>query len=213
MQRMLLILATILTATTARAADTAHVRPAQDVVVTYRSTGMTQAGAGTVTMHFANQGNIVRIDGTNGAGYLVFDSTSGRTLVVMPEKKMYAARPSDANQMPVFLSLNMTLAKTGTDTIAGTKCTRYDASVKDRKGQICLTDDGVLLRAQGGAPGHTQMLEALSVIYTPQASAMFDPPPGFQNADTASASQNAPFNDSGVSARPRGSYWGNQTGR
>ena len=107
----------------------------------------------------------------------------------------------------------MTLAKTGTDTIAGTKCTQYDASIKDREGQICLTGDGVLPRARGEAHGHhTQMLEALPVIYTPRASAMFDSPPGFQNAD-ADAAPGAPFNDSGVAARPRGSYWGNETGR
>lgn len=196
-------------------ADSVMVRPARDVVVVYRSIGMSDGVPPAVTMHFANNGNTVRIDDASGDGYVVFDNVSGSMRIVSAEKKMFRERASDPAKMPVFLSLTPTLRPAGTANIAGMSCTAYDAEIGGKKGQLCLTADGVLLRAQSIEQGKTQILEATSVTFAPQDPSLFKAPAGFKNADGEVKDPNArhPFVDYGNQFPPRGSYWGQQSGR
>ena len=72
---------------------------------------------------------------------------------------------------------------TGTDKIAGLACTTYDTSGTGHDGQVCLTDDGVLLRGWSIENGARQTMEAVTVTYAAQPAALFAPPPGFTKLD------------------------------
>jgi hypothetical protein len=185
MRLQFLILAVFVTAAPAMAEDRPLMRPGRDVEVDYHSTGAAPGpnggGPGVVTMHFTGAGNRIRIDSPNGRGSVIMDADGGRMIVLMMDKHMYIERPADPNMMPMQRMSNAHLVKTGIDTVAGLSCTIYDASGGDRKGQVCLTDDGVLLRARSEDGQHE--LLATKVTYAAQSAALFEPPADFQKFD------------------------------
>jgi hypothetical protein len=186
MQRLLLLLAASLIAAPAVAGDAPLLRPARDVVVQYGTGGATLAAGTTVTMHFTRQGRLIRIDPATGTAYTVYDTDANHMMIVRTDARTFEDRTSDPSQIPLYFTPDATFVKTGTDTIAGQRCTTYDATLHARKGQICLTDDGVILRARTGQADTFREMVAVTVSYTEQPLALFAPPPGFENADSLS---------------------------
>jgi hypothetical protein len=213
MLRKFLILAAI--ASPALADERPLTRPNRDVAVEYRSSGTTQGSAatpdGVVTIRFASKGNRIRIERPNDAGYAVLDNDAGRMILVMAERRMYIDRPADPNMMPMFQATNAAFVKTGSDTVAGVSCTTYDANINDRKGQVCLTSDGVLLRARSTDPNQKRELEAVKVTYAEQPASLFEPPAGFQKMDIPDGPRGMNLGPAG--GGPRGGYPGGQFGR
>jgi hypothetical protein len=164
-----------------------------------------------MTMHFANKGARIRIDSPDHNSYVAFDTNTNHTLVVLLQKRSYIDQPTDPAQIPPFFSPNGDLAKSGTATIAGIRCTNYQATINRQDGQLCLTDDGVLLRVQSGEQGQQRALEAVRVTYEVQPSTLFEPPAGFQKTEPPQPRRG--MTDDGPLNPPRGSYWGIQTGR
>jgi polyisoprenoid-binding protein YceI len=183
MQRMLLLLAATLVAAPAVAQEKPQLRPTRDVVVQYTTGGATRAAGSMVTMHFANRGRRVRVDPANATSYSVFDIDAHSQTVVRTDARTFEDRPSDPSQVPLYFSPEATFVKTGVETIAGLRCTTYDATLHNRTGQICLTDDGVILRARTGQNDSVRELVAVSVTYAEQPVALFAPPDGYRNAD------------------------------
>ena len=142
---------------------------------------------------------------------VVFDTVANHTLVVMTEKKSYVERVTEPDQVPVFLASGATLQKIGASFVTGKPCTVYEMAAGSRKSQVCLADDGVMLRAVSGEPGNQQTLEAIKVTYAPQTATMFDPRPDYQDADVPEIKHKP--SDFGTMFPPRGSYWGSATGR
>ena len=216
MPRQFLILVILATAAPALAEEPPLIRPSRDVAVEYRSSGMTQgspAGPGNVvTMRFAGKSSRIRIDAPNGPGYAIVDTGTGRMIVVMAERRMYLEQPADPGMMAMFQATNTAFRKTGTDTVAGIACTTYNATINNRNGQVCLTGDGVLLRARSADQDHGRELEAVKVTYADLPSSLFEPPAGFQKMDTPDMARH-PMSDFGPPQGPRGSYWGSQSGR
>jgi hypothetical protein len=194
MRRMLLFLAMLAVAVApALAEDRPLVRPNRDVAVEYRSSGTPQGPAAEpgreVTMRFASRSGRIRIDGPNGRGYAILDIDAGRMTVVMTERRLYMEQPADPGMTAMFQAANAAYTKTGTDTVAGLACTTYEARISDRKGQVCLTDDGVLLRARNEDPNRRRELEAMKVTYGDQPASLFEAPAGFQKLDPAAMSR------------------------
>ncbi len=186
MRRMLLLPAMLaVAAAPALAEDRPLIRPSRDVTVEYRSSGMRQGQPTShdVTMRFASKSGRIRIDGPNGRGYAILDLDAGRMTVVLEERRMYLERPADPGMTALFQAANTAFTRTGTDTVAGLACTTYDATVSEHRGQVCLTDDGVLLRARSEDPDRHRDLEALNVTYGDQPAALFEAPAGFQKVD------------------------------
>ena len=124
---------------------------------------------------------------------------------------MYMEKPADPGLMSLLQESNVTLRRVGAEIVAGVRCTDYDAAINDRTGHVCLTPDGVLLRATIPEPGRPRELQALRVTYAAQPEAYFDRPPGFIRVDAANL---PPGLGSGPAARgPRRLYRGGQTGR
>ncbi len=190
MRSKLLVSALLVLTMPAVADDRPLIRPTRDVVVEYRSVGPAHGSTADpgrlVTMRFASKTGRVRLDGPNGRGFAIFDVSAGRMIVVMAEHKIYMEQPADPAMVEMFQAKDSAFTKSGTDTVAGVGCTTYDVMIRDRKGQVCLTDDGVLLRARGDDPDHQRVLEALTVTYEAQPNVLFGVPAGFQKLDPSS---------------------------
>jgi hypothetical protein len=210
----LLLLAALAGTTPAWAQDRPLARPNRDVAVEYRSSGVPQGpmtGQGDlVTMRFNSRTSRIRMDGTGGRGYVILDTDAGRMTVVMTEQHMYMERPADPGMMAMFQARNTAFRKIGTETVAGVACTLYDVTVNDRTGQVCLTDDGVLLRTHGNDPGRDRSLEAVKVTYSEQPASLFEPPAGFQRMDMPNIPGGMP---PGMGGPARGGMPGNPPGR
>ena len=206
MRLQFMILAAFVTVAPAMAEDRPLMRPDRDVEVDYHSTGMASgpngAAGGVVTMHFTGAGNRIRIDAQNGRGSVIMDADGGRMIVLMVDRHMYIERPADPAMMPMLRMSNAHLMKTGTDTVAGLSCTVYDASGGDKKGQVCLTGDGVLLRARSEDGQHE--LLATKVTYAVQSAALFEPPADFQKFDIPNMPGGMPPGMGGPPAGARG---------
>jgi hypothetical protein len=184
MQRLVLLLATFCLATPAVAQEAPLLRPSRDVAVEYGTGGATRSAGTSVTMHYAGNGRWMRIDPASGTSYSVFDIQARHVMIVRTDARTFEDRTSDPSQIPLYFTRDATFQKLGVDTIAGLRCTNYDATFHANKGQICLTDDGVILRARTGQGDSLRELVALKVTYAEQPLTLFAPPDGYQNTET-----------------------------
>jgi hypothetical protein len=216
MRRRFLIFS-LLAAAPAYAEDPPLIHPNRDVAVDYRSSGMAHGPAddpaGVITMRFSGQGNRIRIDGPHGHGYAILDIDSGRMTMVITDKQIYMEAPANPGMLAMFQAKPAAFRKTGNDTIAGVACTTYAATINDHDGQVCLTGDGVLLRARSTEPNGQRELEAVKVTYEAQPAELFGPPAGFKKMDVPDVSDRRPISGFGSPNAPRGAYMGTQNGR
>jgi len=158
--------------------------PAKDVIVEYHFKAA-PAGApaqeGQSRISTAAEGKRLRIEGFVPAGYMIVDRVNVRTIVVTDAQRQYIEMPFDpARSGPLMLRENMKFTRKGSDTIAGARCTVWDIQSEQGSGTACITDDGVLLRADtNGRNGELQMT-ATSVKYGALADSLFQPPAGYQ---------------------------------
>jgi hypothetical protein len=213
--RRLFLIFTLLAAAPAYAEDPPLIHPSRDVAVDYRSSGMAHGPAddpsAVITMRFSGQGSRIRIDGPHGHGYAILDVDGGRMTMVMTDKQMYMEAPANPGMLGMFQAKSTAFRKTGTDTIAGVACTTYDATINDHEGQVCLTGDGVLLRARSKEPNGQRELEAVKVTYADQPAELFSAPAGFKKMEVPDLSGRRP--SSGSPDAPRGADMGTQNGR
>jgi len=207
------LLCAVLTAATPATADPAvtaegpWILPKQDVAVEYRTRGMMRgplAGNGhRVTARFDSREGRIRIDGPDSRFYAILDVASERMIMVMPEWRLYMEQPADPDLSAILHGANTRLRPLGDEEIAGLTCTAYDAALNDRTGELCLTDDGVLLRAEIADRGRPRELEALRVTYADQPDSYFHAPADFTKVDMSDL---PPGLNLGVGGPPRGGY-------
>ena len=201
MRRQFLLLALLAAAAAAHAEDRPSMRPTRGVAVEYRSNAMPNGPAdspsGTITMRFSGNGGRVRIDGPHGHGYAILDIDHGRMIMVLTDQHMYMEQPANPGMLAMFQPQPGTFRATGTDTIAGIECTNYDARINDHDGQVCLTGDGVLLRAKTAEHDRQRQLEAVKVTYADQPAALFEPPADFKKFDMPDMAGHEPMPGTG----------------
>jgi hypothetical protein len=169
----------------ARAADHPVLAPTKDVAVVYKLTGANQQnGAVKLQVTYASQGR-VRMDFFRTAeapaafASLIFDPPANRVTTVLPERHGYLQRDVGKLVNPgTPLNDKMAFTREGSATIAGVPCTDWRvANGTAAQGTVCVTDDGVVLRAVRAQPEGS--MEATSVQYGPTPAASFAPPAGF----------------------------------
>lgn len=173
----------------AQASPTLH--PTRDVVVQYHVSGRA-AGPGQssdVTIHYKAGGKRMRIEPQGQPGYMIVDRTMGTMEMVMPSQHLYMELPYDPKKVMSFEGSNAKFTRRGSDAVAGLQCTVYDVKSNKRTGEVCLTDDGVMLRAKNGGPQHASTLRATKVTYRTQPASLFTPPPGFHKMDASNLPQ------------------------
>ncbi len=164
----------------AQAQDRPKLQPSADVEVNYRSLGK-DAGH-NITMSQSATIPKMRVEGGAMPGYAIVDRSTQITTVVMTEQRTYM---EVSGNRPGAQSMAMpdeqaSFRRTGSDTIAGVKCTVWEFTSKNGTGTACITADGVMLRA---LDKNGSGVEATKVTYAPQPAAKFAPPAGFQKMD------------------------------
>ena len=143
--------------------------PTQDVDVTYR--------AGTVEqrMRWLVAEQRLRIDPPGAGVFMIVDYRTHRMQMVRLSDRKIVDLPSPANLPGSASATGYT--KQGTGSVAGLACTEWQTrDVAGDDATVCLTADGVMLRAEHGG---TVLVEATHVAYAAQDPADFRPPAGF----------------------------------
>lgn len=170
----------------AAAQDHPLFQPSRDVMVEYHILNVHPGDhrSGTVRMYFTDAGMKLRIEAAGQPGYSIVDRRTHHMLLVMVPQHMFMEVAYDPSRFMTLDATGATFHRVGGDTVAGIACTVYDVERQEHRGQVCLSDDGIMLRAKSettGQPGGG--MEAVSVTYGPQPAALFAPPPGFQQMD------------------------------
>lgn len=184
--RALLVVAGLAIAAPAAAEEHPLLQPTSDVMVEYHVSGVTQGQhrSDTVRMYFTDHGTKLRIEPVGQSAYSIMDRTAGRMIMVMTQQHAYMEMPYDPKRVMAFEGADETFTRIGTDTIAGIGCTIYDARRQDHSGKVCISDDGLILRAKSDNPAQAGGgLEATRVAYGPQPASLFAPPPDFLKMD------------------------------
>lgn len=170
-------------------------QPTRDVMVQYHVTGEAPGPhrSDTVRMYFTAGGTRIRIEPVGQPAFSILDRTDHHMIMVMEPQRIYMEMAYDPARIMAFDETTATFSRVGSDTVAGIACTVYDAQSQGRSSRICLSSDGVLLRAQNtNAQQGPQALEATAVTYGPQPASLFMPPPGFQKLDIATMARGMP---------------------
>jgi hypothetical protein len=169
----------------APAADHPDYMPTRDVAITYRLSSDKPGVPKVASAYFSASSRKLRLDDPSLGAYAIIDRADRKMMVVMTKQHSYAWLPFDEKMADGFvLNDSMNFKRTGTDSVAGYRCTTWAVTSADAAGSVCITDDGVLLRGNGrDKKGVDAGLEATQVIYAPQPASLFKPPPGFFQMD------------------------------
>ena len=178
MRRLALLLAVLVSSGAqvpgARAQDASPLlRPPRDVDVTYMMASPLAGGGWemlTERQRWSVATGRLRIDPPTPGLWMVVDLARGQVANVEPAKKRVLEGPAPA--LPGASSGRG--IRRGPDRVDRWPCTDWE--LRDAAGApvvLCLTDDGVLLRASSG--GQVR-LEALELRYAPQPAALFEIP-------------------------------------
>lgn len=190
MLRPAILAASIAVAALPAAAQTRPtVHPTRDVAVEYHVTGAESGTAGphqvgTIKIQYDAQGHRMRIEPEGHPGYMIVNRAAAQMFMVVPEQHMYMELPYNPQPAMNYDSQDASFTRRGSDTVAGLPCTVYDVKGSQHTGEVCLTDDGVMLRATDAGPQHRGGLEATHVSYGTLPASLFAPPPGFQKMDS-----------------------------
>ncbi len=173
--RPMLALCLLIGAAPALAQEHPPLAPTRDADVTYRVLG---PHPGTLHMRTLASSGLTRMEMPNQHGYAIMDRRNHQMTLVMTEQRMYMEMPAGAAQQQVpNLDQAGRFTRQGTDTVAGLICNVWNHTGERGTGSICITDDGVLLRASDSTG--QRGIEATEVSLAPQADADFHPPAGF----------------------------------
>jgi hypothetical protein len=161
--------------------------PSRDVTVAYRVLGANspQMPREVTIATLAAEGRL-RLDARNLAGGMaawgLTDRRTGRTELVMDTMRVVMPSPLRQEEVLKYIRLAETarLARAGNGSYAGHGCTNWRWEHEGRRGTICLTQDGVMLR---GADDAGQGLEATRVDYAPQDPMRFRVPEGYRRVN------------------------------
>lgn len=188
--RLLLPLAAVMalgfsSAVAVRAQDQAQPRylPTRDVTVTYQVSSSQKTIPNTVVAHITPTGD-VRID-TPDRGSVIYDVGRARAAWILPKGQIYFEIPVRGSLAGALIpQKDARFTRLGTAIVDGIACTNWRVVAQQGNGTGCVTDDGVILRAEGNdAKGETGSVLATNVAFGPSSPEMFQPPPGAHRLD------------------------------
>jgi len=155
--------------------------PTREVSVLYR---VSASSAPPVEVRITSQPNgaAMRIDMPDHT-YMLVSQAEKRMAMVVPNELMVMDLPYQPGMQDQFLlNSRMKFSRRGPDTVAGVRCTGWDVVLDGSRGIAWVTDDGVLLRSISLDPqGRRNLIEAISVSYTPAPATDYLPPEGFDH--------------------------------
>ncbi|MEJ0019271.1 MAG: hypothetical protein WDN25_22490 [Acetobacteraceae bacterium] len=181
-------LAAIALLLTAQAPDRPTAQPIRDVTVEYTLQDARDPNEVTrdrpLKVYWAKGGARMRIEMGDERSYVVLDRDSRRMMMVLLDERGYVEVPFDPQRPTGFtVPPDLALVRGRNEIIVGNPCTLWYAKRGEGGGSLCVTDDGVLLRADGYGEQRRGNLVATSVVYGPQPASVFAPPAGFRKLD------------------------------
>jgi hypothetical protein len=177
------VLAACLLSATPALADEPILLPTRDVDVTYRAAG---AQALEQRVRWISTSQTMRIDPPITGVFVIIDYLARRMTVVNETEKSVVEMAAPASMADIIAGKAAgDFARRGAATVDGLDCTEWQT--RDRKGQpadLCVTADGVLLRA--GTPERT-LVTAVKVQYAPQDPALFHVPADYARRSPGAA--------------------------
>ena len=181
------------------AEDRPQAQPIRDVTVEYRLVTIDDSGAPssarTIKVYWAGGGALMRIEMADELSYVILDRKAKVMTVVLLDQQGYVELPYDPRRPTGFtVPADLPLTRAGTEIIVGNPCNVWVQKSDQGGTQLCVTDDGVLLHAEGRTSAHHDDLRATSVIYGPAAPSKFAPPADFKklNPPRSTAQKRAP---------------------
>lgn len=163
-------------------------QPSRDHAVTYRMESEGRATEMRVFYRAATRRQ--RVEMPEGGVAMIHDMAANRMLMLNERARMVMEMPVNAAQSQQMLTIpgDMTLTRTGSATVAGHGCTTYRAIQRGvDRGTVCVTDDGIMLRADLAQGERRGTMEATALSLSPQPAALFEVPAGWQTMQMPSA--------------------------
>lgn len=162
--------------------------PTRDHAVTYRM--QHEGRTAEMRVYFSAATRRQRVEMADAGMAMIHDLPGRRMLMLNEQMRMVMELPVNAQQGQPMLAVpdDMTLTRTGADTVAGHRCTTYRATQRGAdRGTVCVTDDGIMLRADLSQGDRRGTMEATSLSLAPQPAALFQVPQGWQTMQMPSA--------------------------
>jgi hypothetical protein len=156
-------------------ADQPPLHPSRDVDVTYRAAAPQGGPQVQQRVRWRAASQIMRIDLPAPGLYVIIDYIGRRMRVVRDGTRSVIEMAAPDSMTDMIGSKPATsYTRRGEATVAGRTCTEWQTVDRDaRPALVCVTDDGVLLRA--GTPDQVRV-SAVSVHYAPQDPTTFHVP-------------------------------------
>ena len=163
--------------------------PTRDLEVSYRAEGAAAEvvpggrGDGQVRLMWSTSAQTLRLEADGRPQFLVLNlpkheahviDTGLRSAVLLP------VRPRDVDALTLQ---GATTTRRGEERIAGYGCTVWDVASSRGSGSVCITADGVPLRATGSYDGRQGSFIATSVSLAAQPAERFRVPAGYFSLD------------------------------
>lgn len=148
--------------------------PTNDVDVTYVMP--TQAGAARQRLRYNAAHQLLRLDPPGKGLHVVIDFAAGRMFTVRAADRSVIEMAAPKSWMPGLSGARYT--RRNADRVSGVPCTDWETT--DSEGNvvlICLTEDGVMLRAAQGA---RVLVIAAELRHQPQAAPVFQVPENYR---------------------------------
>jgi hypothetical protein len=160
--------------------------PSRDVAVVYRvGGGAHEAVPGglpdRVRVDWSAERQTIRLEPEGRAQSLLIDLAAPSVEIVDSGLRSAISIPVRAKDLAPVRLQDAQLTRRGRDVVAGLACTEYEVRSRRGHGVVCLTGDGVALRAVGEVNGRSGSFMALSVSYGRLPAGLFEVPPGYSS--------------------------------
>ena len=176
--------AAVLSAWSAAAQDRPLLQPDRDVSVMYRVEGAAASVVpggipGALRLSWDAAGQRLRAEADGRSQAIIVDLRAHSALVVDTVLRSALTLPvRDGDLQPLTLE-GARLTRRGEATVAGLRCTNWAVQSSRGNGTVCLTPDGVALRADGDVDGRHGTFTATGVTYGPLRDELFQVPVDF----------------------------------
>jgi hypothetical protein len=164
------------------AAEAQPRQPSRDYAATYRMES--EGKAAEIRVFYSAASRRQRVETAEGGMAMIHDIPGNRMLMLNAQNRMAMELPGNVGpgqQNMLNVPDDMTLTRTGTATVAGHRCTTYRAMQAGvERGTVCVTDDGILLRADFQQGERRGTMQATALSLDSQPASLFQVPEGWQ---------------------------------
>ena len=184
------VLALLAAAGTAAAQDRPLLQPSRDVTVTYRVEGAAMSAIpggidGPLRLSWDAAHQRLRAEAEGRPQAVLVDLPNHTATMLDDTMRAAIALPVRERDLQPLTLAGARLTRRGPGNVAGMACTNWDVESHRGAGTVCLTADGVALRADGAVDGHKGSFTATTVRYGEVSPGLFKAPPGYLALDLA----------------------------